>query len=206
MNFKKGRKKERPRWTDSKMFSKPVHFLNGFPACPNVVQSSLIKLGETKRAFTHERMKLGGLHAVDLQLLLILIRLASTKSFGPLSPSMRSCVLFSALAAAIHLFILDFVDTDLASDEVMQFFFTTYQVTRSVFSTCPRGLTFSWRGCYGLCPRHKPVALARSFYSARVSVSVFMTLATEFHSIKFSRQLSAFPLCSSGLNSALLVL
>ena len=47
-----------------------------------------------------------------------------------------------------------------------------------------RGLTFSWWGCYGLCPRHKPTELAHSFlFFLLVSVSVFMALSTVFHSI-----------------------
>ena len=48
---------------------------------------------------------------------------------------------------------------------------------------CPRGLTFSWWGCYILCLRHKPTEHAHSFYSALVSVSVFMALSTVFHFI-----------------------
>ena len=44
------------------------------------------------------------------------------------------------------------------------------------------------------------------FYSVSVSISVFMALSTAFLFHKFSRQLSAFSLCSSGLISALLVL
>ena len=47
----------------------------------------------------------------------------------------------------------------------------------------PRGLTFTWMGCYGLCPRHKPTELAHFFCSVLVSVSVFMALSTVFHSI-----------------------
>ena len=46
-------------------------------------------------------------------------------------------------------------------------------------------LTFTWWGCCGLCPWHKPTELARSFYSALVSVSVFMALSTAFHSLIF---------------------
>ena len=45
------------------------------------------------------------------------------------------------------------------------------------------GLTFTWWGCYGLCPRHKPTELAHSFYSLLVSVSVFKALSTLFHSV-----------------------
>ena len=43
-------------------------------------------------------------------------------------------------------------------------------------------------------------------YSVLVSISASIALSTVFHSIKFSRQPSAFSLCSSGLISALLVL
>ena len=46
-----------------------------------------------------------------------------------------------------------------------------------------RGLTFTWWGCYGLCPWHKPTGLAHSFYSVLVSISVFIVLSTVFHSI-----------------------
>ena len=68
----------------------------------------------------------------------------------------------------------------------------------------PRGPTFTWWGCHGLCLRHKPAKLAHSFYSVLVSFCVFFCLyiygpfnCNSFH--KFSRQLSAFSLCSSGL-------
>ena len=37
-------------------------------------------------------------------------------------------------------------------------------VTASYPYTSPRGLTFSWWGRYGLCPRYKPVELALSFF------------------------------------------
>ena len=49
----------------------------------------------------------------------------------------------------------------------------------------PPGLTFTWSGCQGLCPWHKPTELAHSFYSVLMSVSVFMkhTISTIFHSI-----------------------
>ena len=45
----------------------------------------------------------------------------------------------------------------------------------------PRGLTFTWWGCCGLCQRHKPTELAHPFHSVLVSVYVFMTLSTVFH-------------------------
>ena len=66
-------------------------------------------------------------------------------------------------------------------------------------------LTRTWWECYGLCLRHKSTELAHSFlfYSC-----VCFYLYSPFNCISFhnvSRQLSAFPLCSSGLISALLV-
>ena len=70
----------------------------------------------------------------------------------------------------------------------------------------PRGLAFTWWGCYGLCPRHKPTELAHSFYFVLVYVSVFMALSTIFHSINSPDNSPLFLLCSSGLTSALLVL
>ena len=62
----------------------------------------------------------------------------------------------------------------------------------------PRGLTFSWWGCYDLCLRHKPAKLAHSFYSVLVPVSVFIALSTVFQSINSP---DTSPLChfSSGL-------
>ena len=72
---------------------------------------------------------------------------------------------------------------------------------------CPRGLTFSWWGCKGLCHRHKLTKLAHSFFFI-LFLCLFLSYGP-FNSIsfhKFSRQLFAFPLCSSGLNSAFLVL
>ena len=93
----------------------------------------------------------------------------------------------------------------------------------------PRGLTFSWWGRHGLCPRYKPTELAPSFFCSVLVLlfflffccccccyfvvvvfcffffSVFTALSTvSFHN--FSRQLSAFSLSSSGLISVLLVL
>ena len=44
------------------------------------------------------------------------------------------------------------------------------------------------------------------FFPVLVSFSVFMALSTAFHSTKFSRRISAFSLCSSGLISAFLTL
>ena len=70
----------------------------------------------------------------------------------------------------------------------------------------PRGLTFTWWGCWGLCFWHKPAELAHSFYYVLVS---YFCLYAPFNCISFhklSRQLSAFSFCSSGLISALLVL
>ena len=47
----------------------------------------------------------------------------------------------------------------------------------------PRGLTFTWWGCYGWCPSHKPAELAHSFYPVRTSICVFVALSTVFHFI-----------------------
>ena len=44
------------------------------------------------------------------------------------------------------------------------------------------------------------------FHSVLVFIFVLRALSMVFHSKTFSRQLSAFSLCSSGLNSALLIL
>ena len=54
---------------------------------------------------------------------------------------------------------------------------------------CPRGLTFTWWGCYINQP-----SLPTPFNSVLVSVSVFMTLSTVFHSINSpdNSQLSYF--------------
>ena len=46
-----------------------------------------------------------------------------------------------------------------------------------------RGLTFTWWGCYGLCLWHNQASLPTPFYSFLVSISVFMSLSTVFHSI-----------------------
>ena len=70
----------------------------------------------------------------------------------------------------------------------------------------PRGLTFTWWGCNGLCLWHKPTELA---HSSLFCSCVYFCLYGPFNCIllhKFSRQLSLFSHCSSGLISALLVL
>ena len=75
-----------------------------------------------------------------------------------------------------------------------------------VLHTSPRGLTFMWWGCYGLCHRHKPTELTHSFLFCSC---VYLCLYGPFNCISFhavSRQLSVFLLCSSGRISAVLVL
>ena len=70
----------------------------------------------------------------------------------------------------------------------------------------PRGLTFRWWGCCDLCFWHKPTELAHSLLFCSC---VCFCLYGPFNCIsfyKFSRQLSAFSLCSSDFISALLVL
>ena len=73
-------------------------------------------------------------------------------------------------------------------------------------SNRPRGLTFTWWGGGGFCPWQKPTELDHSFlFCSCVSFCLYGPFnCISFH--KFSRQLSAFSLCSSGLISALLVL
>ena len=71
---------------------------------------------------------------------------------------------------------------------------------------CPRGFTFTWWGCRGLCQKHKSTELSHSFLFCSC---VCFCLYSPFNRISFPtfpRQLCAFSLCSSGLNSALLVL
>ena len=69
----------------------------------------------------------------------------------------------------------------------------------------PNGLTFTWWGCCGLCFWHKPTELAFSFFILFLCLCLYDPFnCISFH--KFSRQLSAFSLCSSGLIFALLVL
>ena len=70
----------------------------------------------------------------------------------------------------------------------------------------PCGFTFTWWGCCGLRLWNKPVEFAHSFL---LCFCVYFWLYGSFNCIsfhKFSRQLSAFSLCSFGLISALLVL
>ena len=64
---------------------------------------------------------------------------------------------------------------------------------------CSHGLTFSWWGCYGLCPRLILTELAHSFLFC---FCVCFCLYGPFNCISFhnfSRQLSSLSLCSSGL-------
>ena len=70
----------------------------------------------------------------------------------------------------------------------------------------PRGLTFTLWRCCRLCLWHKPTKLAHSFlFCSCVCFCLYGPFnCISFH--KFSWQLSAFSLCSSGLISALLVL
>ena len=78
----------------------------------------------------------------------------------------------------------------------------------SLFIHSSHWLNFTWWGCSGLCLSvwHKPTELAHSFSFCSC---VCFCLYGPFNCIslhKFSRQLSAFLLCSSGFISALLVL
>ena len=76
-------------------------------------------------------------------------------------------------------------------------------VVTSALLSGPRGLTFTWWGCYGLCQRHKATELANSFLFCSC---VYFSVCGPFNCIsfrKFSRQISVFLLFSSGLTSAL---
>ena len=68
----------------------------------------------------------------------------------------------------------------------------------------PRELTFTWWGCCGLRFWHKPNELAHSFsFCSCVYICIYGPFnCISFH--KFSRQLSVFSLCSSGLYESLL--
>ena len=80
------------------------------------------------------------------------------------------------------------------------------QELRHNCESSPRGLTFTWWGCCCLCLLHKPAELAHSFVFCSC---VYFCLYGPFNCISFhtfSRQLSAFSLCFSGLISAFLVL
>ena len=52
-----------------------------------------------------------------------------------------------------------------------------------VSRACPRGISFTWWGCYSLCFRHKSIQLPTPFYSVLVSILVFMAFSTVFHSM-----------------------
>ena len=67
---------------------------------------------------------------------------------------------------------------------------------------CPHGLTFTWWGCCGLCLSHKPTELVYSFlFCSCVCFCLYGPFnCIPFH--KFSRQLFAFSLFSSGFISA----
>ena len=85
-------------------------------------------------------------------------------------------------------------------------FYIRYHISRSDSEKSPHGPIFAWWRCWGLCFWHKPAELAHSFLFCSY---VYFSLSgpcscISFH--KFSRQISAFSLCSSCLISALLVL
>ena len=76
---------------------------------------------------------------------------------------------------------------------------------RNCYERSPRGLIFTWWGCCGLCFWHRPTELAHSILFCSC---VYFCLYGPFNCIsfhEFSRQLSIFSLCCSGLMFALLV-
>ena len=73
----------------------------------------------------------------------------------------------------------------------------TGQASLTIFDR-PRGLPFTCWVCCGLCFRHKPAELAHSFlFCSCVCFRLWPFNCSSFR--KFSRQLSAFSLCSSNL-------
>ena len=54
-----------------------------------------------------------------------------------------------------------------------------------LWNMCPRGLTFTWWGCYGLCQRCKPTELAHSFSFRSCIYFCLMARSTVFHSLNF---------------------
>ena len=87
-------------------------------------------------------------------------------------------------------------------------FFLSFFLSFSVKfgSVCPHWFTFTWSGCWGWRLWHKPTELAHSilFCSCVCLCPYGSFTCISLH--KFSWQLYAFSLCSSGLSSALLVL
>ena len=69
-----------------------------------------------------------------------------------------------------------------------------------------RELTLSWWRCCGSCQRHTPTELAHCFFILFLCLPLSLRPFQLYSFHKFSRQLFAFSLCSSGLNSALFVL
>ena len=55
-----------------------------------------------------------------------------------------------------------------------------------VFCPRPRGLTFSWWGCHGLCQRHKSTELANSFLFCSCVCLSLMAFSIVFQSINSS--------------------
>ena len=70
----------------------------------------------------------------------------------------------------------------------------------------PRGLTFTWLGCCCSCFWHKLNELSHSLLFCSCVCFCLYGPLNRISFQKFSRELSAFSLCSSGLISALLVL
>ena len=77
------------------------------------------------------------------------------------------------------------------------------------FWLSPRGLTFTWWGFYGLCLTWTNRACPLLFQKKKICSDIYFCLYGLFNCIsfhKFSRQLSVFWFCSSGLVSASLIL
>ena len=135
---------------------------------------------------------------------------------SPLSPSLFLCVTFLPsylLCLCLSLTVCLSLSVSLplsvwlsVPPVVCRTVLFTYALMTLTLISCPHGLTITWWGCCGLCLWHKPTKLAHSFLFCSC---VCFCLYGPFNCISFhklSRQLFAFSLGSSGLNSALLVL
>ena len=81
---------------------------------------------------------------------------------------------------------------------------SVHSFIRSFVHSYPRGLTFMWWGCCGLCQKLKATEPAHSFLCL---YCVYFCPCDPFNCIsfhKFSRQLSVLSLCSSGPISCLI--
>ena len=121
-----------------------------------------------------------------------LLRTRSLKIL-PLKPEDGQYIAMQAMLTARNLFLANFY---LSSP------FTS--IVSKTFHPCR--LTFTWLGFCGLCERYKSARFVRTFlFCSCVCFCLYGPFSCFLFS-KSSQQPSTFSLCSSGLNSALLVL